>query len=148
MKIKFRIALMLLFSIFIISLTACKNSYDTMLEDFNKKYFAAENGSDKSIEDSSFVAEDMLAPVYDFYEGYSSSLLAPADAASYLWKSPKENTSPLEYKELCKEREFSFMPGKDFAVGSETKVILTVTSKEGTEYIDTTIIRINRDLPI
>ncbi len=148
MKTKFRIALMLLLFIFSISLTACKNTYDTMLEDFNKKYFAAESGKDTSVEDDSFIAEDMLSPVYDFYEGYSSSLLAPADAASYLWKSPKENTSPVEYKELCKEREFSFMPGRDFAVGSETKVILTVTSKSGTEYIDTTIIRINRDLPI
>ena len=134
------------FSLFTIS--ACSISYDSMLEDFNKEYFAPEHKKEKSVNDSGFKAETMLEPSYDFYEGYASSLIAPADAASYNWKTPKANTEPVEYKELSRERIYSFMPGKDFEAGSEIKLILTVTSQTGAEYIDTTIVRINRNLPI
>ena len=131
-----------------VMITACKVSYDSMLQDFNNKYFAPAAQKDLSVNDEGFEADGMLAPYYDFYEGYSSSLAGPADAAAYSWKTPVPDSEPVEYRELCKERVFNFMPGKDFATGSETKVILTVTNNAGTEYIDSTIIRINRQLPI
>lgn len=137
-----------IFAISLFVISACDITYDSMLRDFNKEYFAPEHKKEKSVNDADFKAETMLEPSYDFYEGYVSSLTAPADAASYSWKTPKANVETPEYKELGKDRVFSFMPGKDFEAGSEIKVILTVTSKTGAEYIDTTIVRINRNLPI
>ena len=138
--------LLLVYCLF--ALSACGISYDSMLQDFNKSYFSPEPEKERSVNDDDFEADKMLELAYDFYEGYASSLVAPADAASYSWTTPKSNTKPVEYKELCKERIYNFMPGKDFAVGSEIKVILTVTNTAGAEYIDSTIVRINRELPI
>ena len=142
-----RFYVLLLLSIFGM-FTACKVSYDSMLQDFNNKYFTPAAQKDLSVNDEGFEAETMLSPYYDFYEDYASSLTAPADAAAYSWKTPLPDSEPVEYRELCNERVYNFMPGKDFAAGSEIKVILTVTSNSGAEYIDSTIIRINRQLPI
>ena len=79
---------------------------------------------------------------------FESSIVAPAGAVKYSWIIPLENTSPVQYKEVCTKQIYDFMPGKDYAVGSETKLILTVTDESGTEYIDSTIIKINRELPV
>ena len=126
---------------------SCKSSYDELLEDFNNQYFSLEY-KEKTIFDDDFVAEDMLELKYDFYDGYVSSIVAPAGAVKYSWIIPLENTSPVQYKEVCTKQIYDFMPGKDYAVGSETKLILTVTDESGTEYIDSTIIKINRELPV
>ena len=147
-KVKISCLSLVMFCFLLISFSACKNSYDSMLEDFNQTYFSPENKKENSVNDDAFEADKMLNLTYDFYKDYASSLVGPADAVSYSWTTPKPNTKPVEYKELCKERIFNFMPGKDFAVGTETKLILTVTDANGTEYIDSTIVRINREFPM
>lgn len=149
MKTINRSIFILIFPVFFLALifSSCSGSYEDMLEDFNDSFFSAEF-QEKSIYDDDFDAEEMLELKYDFYEGFESSLSAPAGAAKYSWTIPKENTMPVEYRQVCTEQTYSFMPGKDYEAGSETKLILTVTDENGTEYIDSTIIKINRELPV
>lgn len=143
-----RIISILIFLLFLpLIFSSCSGSYDDMLHDFNDSFFSAEF-HEKSIYDDDFVAEEMLELKYDFYEGFESSLSAPAGAVKYSWTIPKENTMPVEYSQVCTEQTYTFMPGKDYEAGSETKLILTVTDENGTEYIDSTIIKINRELPV
>ena len=129
----------------IISLTlfisACSNSYDEMIDGFNKKYFSLTPTPpiEKRITDANFAQETMLELRYTFIQGYESMLVAPAGASSYLWKI-QNSDGTMQEDSLCEERIYTFIPEEDFEINAETKLVLTVTSESGTEYIDTTII--------
>ena len=81
----------------------------------------------------------MLELRYTFIQGYESMLVAPAGASSYLWKI-QNSDGTMQEDSLCEERIYTFIPEEDFEINAETKLVLTVTSESGTEYIDTTII--------
>lgn len=129
----------------IISLTllisACSNSYDEMIDGFNKKYFSLTPTPpiEKRITDANFAQETMLELRYTFIQGYESTLVAPAGASSYLWKI-QNSDGTMQEESLCEERIYTFIPEEDFEINAETKLVLTVTNEAGTEYIDTTII--------
>ena len=124
-----------------LSISACSNSYDEMIDGFNKKYFSLTPTPpiEKRITDANFAQETMLELRYTFIQGYESMLVAPAGASSYLWKI-QNSDGTMQEDSLCEERIYTFIPEEDFEINAETKLVLTVTSESGTEYIDTTII--------
>ena len=126
----------------------CKNSYENMIEDFDKKYFVPENKEipEFSIKASGFNADSMLESRYIFVEEYEVTLPGPAGGTSYKWEL---HTNPVYTTET---KDFSFIPETNSFViskniyhieSSETKLVLTVTDASGTEYIDTTKILIS-----
>ena len=127
--------------------SACKNNYDIMVQDFNKEFCVPDSKKipENSINEDGFVATSMLLPRYLFKEGYEVTLQAPSGGKTYNWelvnsvrgKTIKESE---EKTSVCNKQSYSFMPGEDFTIGTENKLVLTVTDDSGTEYIDTTII--------
>lgn len=137
-------------SIFItaVFVSGCKNSYDNMVQDFNKENCIPESKKihEYSINDADFDANSMLLPRYFFKDGYEVTLTAPSGGKNYNWelinnvKGEKILQENEEKKSVCTKQSFSFMPGEDFVIGTENKLVLTVTDNTGTEYIDTTIV--------
>ena len=141
MKKVLRFVLMISIISLTLSISACSNSYDEMIDGFNKKYFSLTPTPpiEKRITDANFAQETMLELRYTFIQGYESTLVAPAGASSYLWKI-QNSDGTMQEESLCEERIYTFIPEEDFEINAETKLVLTVTSESGTEYIDTTII--------
>ena len=137
--------LLLLLSI----LTSCANSYESMIVKFNKEKFTPEphKEQDHSVEESGFDQSSMLDSRYLLKDGYEVTLTAPFDGESYKWEviTKEENRYAPEgfierRKTVCDKQQYTFLPGNDYKIGTENKLVLTVTDKEGTEYIDTAII--------
>ncbi len=141
MKKVLRFVLMISIISLFVSISACSNSYNEMIDGFNAKYFSLTPTPpiENSINDSGFNQETMLEVRYTFIEGYESTLPAPLGGASYSWKKMKHDGT-FEEPALCEERIFTFVPEESFEINAETKLVLTVTNEAGTEYIDTTII--------
>ena len=141
MKKVLRLVLMISVISLTLFISACSNSYDEMIDGFNKKYFSLTPTPpiEKRITDANFAQETMLELRYTFIQGYESTLVAPAGASSYLWKI-QNSDGTMQEDSLCEERIYTFIPEEDFEINAETKLVLTVTSESGTEYIDTTII--------
>ena len=141
-------SLVSLFTVISLLMISCSSSYDTMVQDFNKDYCVPESKPmpENSITEPGFVADSMLQPRYLFKDGYEVSLTAPSGGKSYNWELVYKVTSKYsseekeERKSICSKQSYSFMPGEDFAIGTENKLVLTVTDESGTEYIDTTIV--------
>ena len=141
MKKVLRLVLMISIISLTLFISACSNSYDEMIDGFNKKYFSLTPTPpiEKRITDANFAQETMLELRYTFIQGYESTLVAPAGASSYLWKI-QNSDGTMQAESLCEERIYTFIPEEDFEINAETKLVLTVTNEAGTEYIDTTII--------
>ena len=141
MKKVLRLVLMISVISLTLFISACSNSYDEMIDGFNKKYFSLTPTPpiEKRITDANFAQETMLELRYTFIQGYESTLVAPAGASSYLWKI-QNSDGTMQEESLCEERIYTFIPEEVFEINAETKLVLTVTSEAGTEYIDTTII--------
>lgn len=137
-------------SIFLTSVfvSGCNNSYEYMIQDFNKENCIPESKRihELSITDADFDADSMLLPRYFFKDGYEVTLTAPLGGKKYNWelvnnvKGKKILQENEEKITVCTKQSFSFMPGEDFEIGTENKLVLTVTGNTGTEYIDTTIV--------
>lgn len=142
MKSKLKILLPLIIFIQIFALTSCGNSYDSMLKNFNDKYFSQEPVpvEEETILDDDFDPDKMLERTYAFVDGFQTSLAAPAGAASYDWSIKDKKSKEGEAKSVCNKQVFDFMPGKFFKAGEESTLVLTVTDTSGTEYIDTAVI--------
>ena len=153
MKALFELLATICFFLSAIFFSACKNSvdeksYEEMIVQFDSNNFTpySKPAPDFSITASGFVASDMLEPRYFLKEGFNTSLIAPTGGASYKWELVTRETDGRTGEKtevrtvMSNERIFAFVPGEDFAVGTEHKLVLTVTDSSGTEYIDTTII--------
>lgn len=124
---------------------ACSNSYDKMVEEYNKKYFAIEPTAPNNpdISDNTFLPDNMLEKRYTFIKGYESRLAAPSGGASYDWtvKLPDVNDPEvIVEKSVCSEQIYNFFPERVFKTDTEATLVLTVTDSTGAEYIDTALI--------
>ncbi len=133
----------ILISSIILGITACNNSYDSLIEQFNQKYFQPEQIDIEpySVKNSGFNPSEMLMPVYTFSEGVCLILEAPQDATSYSWTLVQSDGSS---EELGNERFLIYQTPGLFKVREENDLVLTVTVTDAngnvTEYIDRSVI--------
>lgn len=140
---RFAFALLILLISLSFSFTACGNSYERMIEEFDGKYFSAEPKVDdsNSVKNKNFNQKQMLNPDYVFTEGYFISLEAPDNCESYLWTC---TNSEVEKEVIgTKQKLYYEIPGV-FKMGEINTLILTVTAADEdgsiTEYIDESVI--------
>ena len=131
----------------LISFISCSNSYDSMLDQFNRKYFSAEPAKEEpySVKSSKFVASEMLSATYTVPENVYLNLEAPDNADFYLWTYEKEDGSSVV---LGREKNLMYKTPGLMKVREENDLVLTVkvADENGnlTEYIDKTIIIIKK----
>lgn len=114
--------------LFILEFSACNNSYSSMLEKFNKKYFSPEPPEWKySINNSDFNMAEMLEESYLFPNGMFVNLEAPEDGVSYSWKCKYDDGSE---NELSNQRILYYKTPGVFRIGEENTLVLTVTAAD------------------
>ena len=131
--------------VFCSALSSCSDSYNTVIENFNHKYFQEEASGERvySIYSPGFDKSTMLADSYDLKKGVTLSLMAPDGGLSYKWTAVvkdvedknKENETDIGDKKNLSYR----LPGV-FRDDVVNKLVLTVTDYAGTEYKDTALI--------
>ncbi len=125
--------------------TACNNSYESLVDQFNRKYFMPEQNNPEgySVKNENFNPVEMLNPVYSITEGVYLDLEAPEGGDSYSWELIQDDGTPLQ-PPLSTERILYYKTPGVFVLREENDLVLTVTvtDKEGnvTEYIDKTVI--------
>ncbi len=144
-------------SLFLFTAFSCTNSYDEMIDSFNRKYFLPESSEDEkySAISPNFNPYKMLEKEYSFRADYYINLEGPKDASSYLWSYSEVKTEEDKaivgnidetFTNICTEKDLYFKTSDFFKVGHVYKLVLTitVTGAEGTvrEYIDTATISI------
>ena len=128
----------------------CKNSieeqsYEKMIAEFDGKYFLPEpiKYEPYSVFSSNFNPKDMLEPSYVFPQNYYIDLDAPDDCTTYSWQL-MDSEGIIQNPPLCSKKTFHHDASKDFKVGEENILILTVTVADSqgntTEYIDESVI--------
>lgn len=138
------ILLFILISLFF----SCTNSYDLMIDSFNRKYFLPEGPEDDkySVLDPDFNPYEMLSDSYVFKDGYYINLDGPADAATYLWTISDIEDSEESVIEVCNKQNLYCKTSDVFTARHSYKLVLTitVTKEEGAvvEYIDKSTITI------
>ena len=143
MKALFELLATICFFLSAIFFSACKNSYDSMISDFNEKYFLPEPPRlpDYSINGADFVASEMLEPDYIFPIGYYVNVEAPEGADSYSWKCINADGTETE---ISTKRLLNYQIPGVFKVGETNSLLLTVTTKNGSgkviEYKDKAIV--------
>ena len=140
-------------SFFVFSISSCTNSYDDLVDTFNRKYFAPAPAAEESLSATSpnFNPQKMLEePSYRVKYGFYIDFEGPANASSYLW-SYSENQDPdvkikNEYKNISTDRTLYLKTSDFFKAGHSYYLVLTITvTGEGgivMEYIDDAIINI------
>ena len=137
----------------IISLTllvsACSNSYDDMIEQFNLKNFKkGYNTKEHYTISDDFLETDMLEDVITVNSHSVLNLIAPfcGDDGNYEWKVivPEKDNHSNRYieKEYCIGNErilFYEIPGV-LNIDKRNTLILTVSNNNGEEYTDSAII--------
>lgn len=131
--------------ILIFILVSCSNSYNQVIDNFNKKYFHEEASDERvySIYLPDFNCSTMLSDSYELKKGMTLSLIAPDGGVSYKWtalvKDIKEKNKEVE-TDIAEQKSLSYrMPGV-FRDDVVNKLVLTVTDSNGTEYKDTALI--------
>ena len=128
---------------------ACNNSYDIMIDSFNRKYFLSEQMSAEaySVKDPDFNPAEMLLAAYTIPEGMYLSLEAPEGGDSYSWVFIKDDGTPYD-PPLSEERFLYYETPGPFKVREENDLVLTVTVTDDkgnvTEYIDKSVIIIQK----
>ena len=152
MKKKF--ALLFTTSLFILSCSNPGNSYEQMIDSFNRKFFEEDYvpPEEYSIENSSFKENEMLDDTFSFPTGYLIILEAPKgqDGCNYEWKAivPQLDESG---KEILKEnvigtsKTLKFTTPGVFSTDKENKLVLTVTEQSGKIYKDTATVFITSE---
>ena len=126
---------------------ACSNSYDSLIDDYNKKYFHEVPSGTKeyTINSEAFEQTEMLEEAYEFSNGMSFSLVAPEGGASYKWTALVEDTQEkgkINKIEIGSEKTLLYSIPGVFRADVVNKLVLTVTDAAGTEYKDTALILI------
>lgn len=133
-------------SFFVFSILSCTNSYDELVDTFNRKYFAPAPAAEERFSATSpnFNPNDMLEQDYDFKDGFYINLEGPENAATYLWSysevDPDNAKKETEYINVCSNKTFYFKTSDFFKIRHTYYLVLTitVTGEEGAvmEYID------------
>ena len=136
----------LLITIITLLMTACANSYNEMIDDFNKKYFTKgylppEPYTTKS---KNFRESEMLDDIISMKEDTLTILTAPdgGEECLYEWKAlvpAKDDNGKSYMKEtvIGNERTLSYKAPGVFNSDKENKLVVTVTEKAGREFTDT-----------
>ena len=118
----------ILLFILISLLFSCTNSYDSMIDSFNRKYFSPEPPEENySITNIDFDASGMLEDAYVFPSDMYVNLEAPEDGTSYLWKCVSDDGTETE---IAKTRILYFKAPGVFKKGEENFLILIVTATD------------------
>ncbi len=131
--------------ILIFILVSCSNSYNQVIDNFNKKYFHEEASEDRvySIYLPDFNCSTMLSDSYELKKGMTLSLIAPDGGVSYKWtalvKDIKEKNKEVE-TDIAEQKSLSYRVPGVFRDDVVNKLVLTVTDSNGTEYKDTALI--------
>lgn len=125
---------------------SCSNSYESIIENYNKKYFKEipqEGKREYTVDADDFDQCEMLAQVYEIEDGMNLSLVAPKGGSSYKWTAMvpvEENEEEVIETVLSDKINLVYpFPGV-FKVNVVNKLILTVVDSSNTEYKDTALI--------
>ena len=131
--------------ILIFLLLSCSNSYNQVIDNFNKKYFHEEASDERvySIYLPDFNCSTMLSDSYGLKKGTTLSLIAPDGGVSYKWtalvKDIKDKNKEVE-TDIAEQKKLSYRVPGVFRDDVVNKLVLTVTDSNGTEYKDTALI--------
>lgn len=131
--------------ILIFLLLSCSNSYNQVIDNFNKKYFHEEASEERvySIYLPDFNCSTMLSDSYELKKGTTLSLIAPDGGVSYKWtalvKGIKDKNKEVE-TDIAEQKKLSYRVPGVFRDDVVNKLVLTVTDSNGTEYKDTALI--------
>lgn len=131
--------------ILIFLLLSCSNSYNQVIDNFNKKYFHEEASEERvySIYLPDFNCSTMLSDSYELKKGTTLSLIAPDGGVSYKWtalvKDIKGKNKEVE-TDIAEQKSLSYRVPGVFRDDVVNKLVLTVTDSNGTEYKDTALI--------
>lgn len=131
--------------ILIFLLLSCSNSYNQVIDNFNKKYFHEEASDERvySIYLPDFNCSTMLSDSYELKMGTTLSLIAPDGGVSYKWtalvKDIKDKNKEVE-TDIAEQKSLSYRVPGVFRDDVVNKLVLTVTDSNGTEYKDTALI--------
>ena len=124
---------------------SCKNSYNSVIDSFNGKYFHEEASGERfySIYSPDFNRNTMLADSYDLKKLMTLSLIAPDGGSAYKWTAIVQDIEDRHKEneiDIGNEKKLSYrLPGV-FRDDCVNKLVLTVTDNSGTEYKDTALI--------
>ena len=125
--------------------SSCKDSYNSVIENFNHKYFQEEASGERiySIYAPGFNKSSMLADSYELKTGMTLSLVAPDGGVSYKWTAvvpDVEDRHKENETDIGEEKNLSYRVPGVFRDDTVNKLVLTVTDYAGTEYKDTAFI--------
>lgn len=144
---RFTFALLILLISLSFSFTACGNSYERMIEEFDGKYFSAEPPKlpAYSINNSDFSDKEMLETTYVFPTDTYINLEAPEGGVSYSWKCI--NMDGTE-NELSNKRILYFKTPGPFKEKEKNRLLLTVTAIDTNNneitYLDEAMVFLNK----
>ena len=142
----------IIFVLLSMMIMSCKNSYNELIDNFNKEFFSPERPVEDaySVTNQGFDPDSMLDEYYTFKKGYFVNLEAPADALTYLWTYTglydTENPVTLSNKQYLyfNTAEAFNLKANENTHSFKLVLTITVTGAEGTvkEYIDSSTITI------
>ena len=133
-------------SISTLLITACANSYNEMIDNFNQKYFTKgylppEPYTTKS---KNFRESEMLDEIISMKEDSLTILTAPdgGEGSLYEWKAlvPSKDENGKSYMKetvIGSERTLSYKAPGVFNSDKENKLVVTVTEMSGGQFTDT-----------
>ncbi len=124
---RFTFAGLFSFILFSCLFVGCSNSYENMIEVFDKKYFSKEPPAipEFSVYNDDFDEADMLDASYIFPTNTYINLEAPADGLSYSWNYVDDNN---EEHEFLNTRLLYFKTPGPFKEGEENTLVLKVSA--------------------
>lgn len=129
-----------------LSISACSNSYNDMIDGFNKKYFKKGYLPPEPYTTSSkdFKEGEMLDEIISMKDDSLTILTAPDGGveSTYEWKAlvPKKDKNGKDYMDsavIGNERTLSYKAPGVFNSDKENKLVVTVTEKSGRKFTDT-----------
>ena len=139
-----------------LSISACSNSYNEMIDGFNKKYFkkgylppepyttSSKDFKELIHELSHFLLNEMLDEIISMKDDSLTILTAPdgGEESTYEWKAlvPKKDKNGKDYMDsavIGNERTLSYKAPGVFNSDKENKLVVTVTEKSGRQFTDT-----------
>lgn len=126
--------------------SACKNSYDNMIEEYNEKYFVKSYLPQESYTTHStdFNENDILDEFYcmEIESRYVFTAPDGGEGCVYEWKAlvPSKDSDGKDFMEphvIGNERTLNYQSPGVFKTDRENKLTVTVTEKSGKQYKDT-----------
>lgn len=126
--------------------SACKNSYENMIEEYNEKYFVKHYQPQESYTTHSkdFNENDILDEFYcmEIESRYVFTAPDGGEGCVYEWKAlvPSKDSDGKDFMEphvIGNERTLNYQSPGVFKTDRENKLTVTVTEKSGKQYKDT-----------